>query len=119
MKPKGETPAAQVGYVGEEDRMDAIVGFQGYVATDEGESGMLGIYLHHKNGTGVNRSSARIEAMDGRIDQVGDFEVAGVVPVEAVGDALKLIRVSRLSPGRPGGNPNLRRSPQASEAYTS
>ena len=112
IKPKGETPAAQAGYIGEEDRMDAIVGFLGYVA-DEGEPGMLGIYLHHKNGIGVNRSSARIKAMGGRVDQVGDTEIAGSVPAEAIEEALKLIKVSKLKPGRPGGNPDLRRSSQA------
>ena len=118
VKPKGATPTAQVGHIGQDDRFDAIVGYDGYVC-DQGASGWLGIYLSYGSARGANRGVERIKGMGGRVDQVGDTEVAGVVPVEAIGDALKLIRVSRLSPGRPGGNPDLRRLSQASEAYGS
>ncbi len=115
IKPKGETPAAQAGYIGDEDRIDAIVGFQGYVA-DEGEPGMLGIYLHHKNGIGVKRSSARIKAMGGRVDQVGDTEVAGAIPVEQLEGALALIRVSRLPTGNRNAKPPVRsRGPSSAQ----
>ena len=118
MKPKGTTPTAQVGHVGQDDRFDAIVGYDGYVC-DQGAPGWLGIYLSYGSSRGVNRGAERIKGMGGRVDQVGDTEVAGVVPVETIESALKLIRVSKLSPGRPGGDPDLRRSPQASEAYAS
>ena len=118
MKPKGTAPTAQVGHVGQDDRFDVIAGHDGYVC-EQGAPGWLGIYLSYRSARGVNRASGRIRGMGGRVEQVGDFEVAGVVPVEAIEDALRLIRVSKLSPGRPGGNPGLRRLSQASEAYTS
>lgn len=100
MKPKGPAPTAQVGHIGQDDRFDAIVGYDGYVC-DQGAPGWLGIYLSYKSSKGVGRASGCIEGLGGRVDQVGDTEVAGVVPVEAVEEALRLIRVSRLMPGNP------------------
>ena len=83
-------------YVGESDRYDAIVGYDGYITAEDRE---LGFYLAYKSGRGVNRAIPRIEAMDGTVKQVGDFEVAGTVPADQLEAALKLIRVSRLAPG--------------------
>lgn len=114
MKPKGTTPAAQVGHIGQDDRFDVIVGYDGYVC-DQGAPGWLGIYLSYKSSKGVSRAAGRIKGLGGRADQVGDFEVAGVVPFEAMAEALEVIRVSKLSPG----NPNARRPTRSSEAYAS
>lgn len=61
-----------VGYTGQADRWDAIVGYDGYVAMD---GDCLSIFLAYKTGKGVNRAIAKLEAMDARVDQVGDTEV--------------------------------------------
>lgn len=97
-KPKGELPAGRTGFVGQDDRHDAIVGYDGYIA-DEGEPGQLGICLFYRSARGVKRVHARIQAMGGLVTQVGDVEIAGSVPVESIEEALKLIKVSRLHPG--------------------
>ena len=64
-RPKGDSPAAQAGFIGKEDRYDAIVGYDGYV-TDEG-NGQLGIYLTYGSAKGVNRAEARIRALGGTV----------------------------------------------------
>lgn len=92
--PKGYRPT----YVGDDDRMDAIVGRNGYVAF-EGEPGRLGICLFYRSGKGVNQARAKIQAMGGTVVLEGDTEIAGTIPVENVEEALKLIRVSRLQSG--------------------
>ncbi len=57
--------------------------------------------LHgYKTAKGVNRGIAGIKAMGGTVHLVGDFEVMGHVPWDRIEDALKLIKVSRLNPGR-------------------
>jgi len=94
--PKGYRPA----YVGDDDRMDAIVGRNGYLA-DEGEPGRLCICLFFKSGRGVNKGRDKIQTMGGTVTQEGDTEIAGTVPVESIEEALKLIKVSKLMPGRP------------------
>lgn len=96
-----------MGYVGTVDRWDAIVGYDGFLV-DDGEVGRLGIYLCYKSARGVNKAEARIRAMGGVVNQLGDFEIAGSVPVERIEDALKLIRVSKLKPGQAR---NLKRGP--------
>ena len=73
----------------------------GLLLTDEGEPGRLGIFLDYRSAKGVNRSQSRIEAMSGLVNQVGDFEIAGTIPVEGIDEALRLIRASRLRPGNP------------------
>ena len=42
-----------------------------------------------------------IAALDGRVTQEGDCELASWLPVDALDAALNLIRVSRLHPGNP------------------
>ena len=91
----------RVGYIGASDRCDAIVGYDGYLA-DDGEDSRLGIYLCYKSARGVNKAQARIKAMGGTVDQVGDVEIAGTISVDRIEDALKLIRVSKV----PMRNPN-------------
>ncbi len=107
-KPPPDYKPAVHGYVGQEERCDAIVGHSGYIS-DDGEPGMLGIFLFYKSAQGVNKAQARIKAMGGTVDQVGDTEIGGSVPVEAIEDALKLIRVSRVANRNPGGNPTWRK----------
>ena len=92
--PKGFRPT----YVGEYDRMDAVVGRDGYIV-DEGEPGRLGIALFYKSGKGVNRARARLAGIGGTVTQEGDTEVAGTIPVESIDAGRELIRVSRLRPG--------------------
>ncbi len=104
--PRGYRPV----YVGEDDRCDAIVGRNGYVAFD-GELGWLGITLFFKSALGVNKARDKIQAMGGTVTQEGDTEIAGTIPVESIEEGLLLIRVSKLKPGPPGGRPdNLARA---------
>lgn len=110
-RPKGAPPAGQVGYIGEDDRQDAIVGHQGSI-TDEGETGMLSICLHYRSTKGVNRARARIQEIGGIIRQEGDDEIAGSIPIEKIEEALQLIKVSKLHPGNDNfGNPLPTRDP--------
>ncbi len=94
---------ASTGYVGTDDRWDAIAGYDGYV-TDEG-AGQLGVCLFYRSARGVGRAEQRIRAMGGTVTQVGDTEIAGNIPVERIENALKLIRVSKIKPGNP--NPKI------------
>ena len=55
--------------------------------------------MFYKSSRGVNRARERIKAMGGGVTQDGDTELGGWVPYEAIDEALKLIRVSRLRPG--------------------
>ncbi len=95
-------------YVGAEDRMDAIVGYRGYVATDGNE---LSVCLFYGSAKGVNRAVSRLEAIGGRIDQLGDTEVGAIVPAQQIDEVLKLIRVSKVANRNPGGNPESLRAP--------
>ena len=52
--------------------------------------------------------------MGGLVKQLGDFEIAGTVPVEKIEDVLKLIRASKLRPG----NPEFGRSAPAQEPHS-
>ncbi len=90
----------RTGYIGVDDRLDAIVGYCGAL-TDEGRQG-LGIYLHYKTSKGVKIGIKKILEVGGTIHQVGDFEMMGYIPWDRIEDALKLIRASKLKPGRPG-----------------
>ena len=88
-----------MGYIGESDRLDAIVGYCGAL-TDEGRQG-LGVYLHYTTSKGVRNRIRKILEVGGTIHQVGDFEVMGYIPWERIEDALELIRVSRLAMRNP------------------
>ncbi len=114
MKAKGEVPVAQSGYVGREDRHDTIVGYDGYLS-DEGDGGQLSVYLCYKSARGVVRAEQRLKAMGGTVEQIGDAEISGTVPVGQIDEALKLIRASKLKPGRPG----FGQSAPAQSAYAS
>lgn len=96
------------GYIGATERMDAIVGSKGYVTMDGSE---LSVCLFHKNALGINRAIPMLQALDARIDQLGDTELGATVSAEHIDGALQLIRVSKLHTGRPGGNPAWRKSP--------
>ncbi len=98
---KSHDPAT--GYTGQEDRCDAIVGYDGYIC-DEG-AGQLGFCLFYRSARGVKRAEARIRALGGTVTQIGDTEIAGTIPLERIEEALKLIRVSKLHPGNP--NPTV------------
>ena len=89
----------RMGYIGESDRLDAIVGYCGAL-TDEGRQG-LGVYLHYKTSKGVRIGIKKILEVGGTIHQVGDFEVTGYIPWDRIKDALKLIRVSKLAMRNP------------------
>ena len=90
-----KTKPTKMGYVGAEDRADAIVGLRGYLTAEDGG---LGICLFFKSGRGVASAKAEITALDGRVTQEGDCELAGWLPVRALDDALNLTRVSKLMP---------------------
>ncbi len=84
------------GYVGVDDRSDAIVGQRGYLTAEDGG---LGICLFYKSGRGVATAKVEIKALDGQVTQEGDCELAAWLPIEKLDAALKLIRVSKLRPG--------------------
>ena len=92
----------KIGYVGGEDRSDAIVGQRGYLTA---EHGGLGICLFFKSARGVVCAKTEMTALDGIVTHEGDRELAGWLPVAALEEALRLIRVSKLRPG----NENLAR----------
>ncbi len=89
----------RMGYIGESDRLDAIVGYCGAL-TEEGRQGLV-VYLHYKTSKGVGIGIRKILEVGGTIHQVGDFEVMGYIPWERIEDALELIRVSRLAMRNP------------------
>jgi hypothetical protein len=97
-------PGHRSAYAGPEDRCDAIVGFDGYIA-DEGEPGQLGICLFYGSAKGVNKARAKLKAMGGKVTQEGDTEIAGTIPIEAIKEALALIKVSKVANRNPRGNP--------------
>ncbi len=90
------------GYIGVEERMDAIVGRNGYVAMDGDE---LAVCLFYRSDRGVRRAAGRLEVIGERIEQVGDTEVGGIVPVEQIDEVLKTIKVSKVPLRNPRGNP--------------
>jgi len=83
------------GYIGESDRLDAIVGYCGAL-TDEDRQG-LGVYLHYKTSKGVGIGIRKILEVGGTIHQVGDFEMTGYIAWDCIEDALRIIRVSKLA----------------------
>ncbi len=87
------------GYWGADDRMDAIVGYNGYVAMDGDK---LSVSLFYKSALGVNKAVRRLDAMGAEVGQVGDTEVGATVSVERIEDLLALIKVSRLRPPNSG-----------------
>lgn len=99
----GDPPAGRTGFVGQDDRQDAIIGYDGYIA-DEGEPGQLGIYLQYRCARGGKRAHAKIRAMGGMVTQVGDTEIAGSIPVDRIDEGLRLIRVSKVPLRNPKGN---------------
>lgn len=84
------------------------MGYDGYIAMDGNK---LSICLFYKSSKGVNRAISRIEAMDGHVDQVGDYEVGGTISVDQIEEALKLIRVSKVPLTNPRGNPAWAKQP--------
>jgi hypothetical protein len=98
MKPAEKTGMTK-GHWAEEDRMDAIIGQNGYIAMD---GDRLSVCLFYKSGKGVKRAVGRLQTMGAEVDQIGDTEVGATVPVERIEDVLALIRVSRLQPPNSG-----------------
>jgi hypothetical protein len=107
MKPAEKTGMTK-GHWAEEDRMDAIIGRDGYIAMD---GVRLSVCLFYGSAKGVNGAIGRLEAIGGQIDQVGDTEVGATVPVERIDEVLKIIKVFKLPLRNPRGNPNWQRSP--------
>ncbi|MEE9597953.1 MAG: hypothetical protein V3V96_14365 [Acidiferrobacterales bacterium] len=103
-KAHGGIPA----YRGEDDRDNAIVGHAGYVA-DDGEPGLLSIFLSYKTPNGLNRIIPRVKALGGRIKQLGDTELTATFPTERLLSALQIIKVCKLPP--PGDPQNLPERP--------
>ena len=98
LMPKQRTEK-RTGYVGESDRLDAIVGYCGALA-DEDRQG-LGVYLHYKTSKGVGIGIRKILEVGGTILQVGDFEMTGYIPWDCIEDALRIIRMSKLAMRNP------------------
>lgn len=94
---KRRSYASVVGYVGQSDRMDAVVGHRGYLHQDE--AGRLSIYLGPR--VAVPRSVREIEAIGGTVVQRGDKELSATIPADRMREAIAMIRVSKLRPGRP------------------
>ena len=98
----------RIGYSGADDRLDVIVGQRGYVTT---ENDSLTIFVFFNSARGVTRANSTIATLAGQVTQEGDCELTASLPVAALDDALKLIRVSKLHPGNP--NP-----PRPGEGYS-
>ncbi len=94
------------GYRGAEDRWDAIVGRNGYTAIDGDR-----LSVFHKSTKGVNRGLAKLEALEARIEQVGDTEIGATVDPNRIEEVLTLIRISKVPLRNPGGNPGSLKAP--------
>ncbi|UCE62048.1 MAG: hypothetical protein JSU63_10070, partial [Phycisphaerales bacterium] len=60
------------------------------------DGGQLTISVFYKSPQGVKKAVARLEAIGGRVDQVGDAELSATVSPEQVDEVLKLIKVSKV-----------------------
>lgn len=96
------------GYRGAVDRLDAMVGHNGYVTMD---GDLLSVIVFHKSARGVNRALAKLEATGARIDQVGDTEIGATVDPSRIDEVLKLIRVSKVPLRNPWGNAGSLKGP--------
>jgi hypothetical protein len=81
------------GYVGDEDRLDAIIGRHGYVI-DEG-NGRIGWCLLTKAGWTKSMKLRRLEALGATVTQEGDTEAAGYASVDLIGPILEVLRPYR------------------------
>jgi hypothetical protein len=81
------------GYVGDEDRMDAIICRRGYVCSDG--DGQVGWYLFARCAKGINRWLPQLVATGGTARQLGDCEVSGVAPAEQIDQILAVLRPYR------------------------
>ena len=84
------------GYTGAKDRLDAIVGRNGYVAQD---GDMLSAFLFFKSAKGVGLAVRRLRSIGARIEHVGDTEVDASASPDQTEQALAMIKVSRLKTG--------------------
>ena len=91
--PKHGQRGAVQGYVGADDRMDAILGKHGYVGMD-GER--LSVFASYRSRRAKTAGMARLVAAGVTIDQEGDTEVGGSAPVEQIEAVLAAIGVSKL-----------------------
>jgi len=82
-----------LGYVGGEDRMDAIICRRGYVCSDG--DGQVGWYLFARCAKGINRWLPKLIATGATARQLGDGEVSGVAPAEQIGRILAVLRPYR------------------------
>ncbi len=84
------------GYVGEEDREDAIIGYRGYVR-DDGD-GRLAWYVFGKQRKTVQGWVRELQAAGAVVKQDCDLEAAGDAPVEAIEVVLGIIRPYQVKP---------------------
>ena len=92
------------GYVGDDDRMDAIIGRYGYVC-DEG-AGRLGWYLRRTKGKASALRALR--AVGAVVHQDGDGEAAGDAAASTIDVVVEAIRPYLTQPVRPGHCPPRR-----------
>jgi hypothetical protein len=83
------------GYIGEADRMDAIIGRHGYIVDQGG--GRLGWYLFAKSWHGLNRWLPEIQAAGATVRQEGDTEVAGNSPESALDTIIRAIQPFKVN----------------------
>jgi hypothetical protein len=89
---RGVPPA----YIGDGDRLDAIIGPFGYVTA---EGNVLGWALLCRSGKGLGIRLERLEKVPGVIvTQVGDTEAAGICPFEAIDAVLDVLEPYRVRP---------------------
>jgi hypothetical protein len=93
--------------VGEEDRWDAIVGYRGYVAMDGDE---LTVTMFFRSNREQTCAAKKLGEHGATIQQDGDLEIGAIAPISAIEPLLKLIKVSKLPPGRVE---NLKRAPRS------
>ncbi len=83
---RGRSP----GYVGDEDRMDAIICRHGYACTEG--NGRIGWYLFAGSAKGIKRWLPKLIAAGVVVEQEGDREAAGDAPVGSIDEILKVLQ---------------------------
>jgi hypothetical protein len=88
------------GYVGDADRMDAIIGRYGYVC-DDGD-GRIGWYVYAGSAKGIKRWLPKLVAAGAVVRQEGTTEVAEDAPTERIDAVLRVLRPYRKQLGNAG-----------------
>lgn len=86
------------GYIGDGDRMDAVIGKHGYIV-DEG-GGRLGWYVFAKSRLGLNKWLPLLRSAGATVKQEAHDEAAGDAPESSLEALIKIIRPYRRHSGQ-------------------